>query len=108
MKFGLPPHLIESLCAIFAQYPEIEEVVIYGSRAKGSYREGSDIDLALKGENVTDETRGNVWLDIDASDSPYLADVCVFHHLNSPSLIDHINRVGKTFYAKDRADAIFS
>ncbi|MCW0484384.1 nucleotidyltransferase domain-containing protein [Gaoshiqia sediminis] len=49
MKFGLSETTISLLCSVFENYPEIEEVIIYGSRAKGNYREGSDIDITLKG-----------------------------------------------------------
>lgn len=49
MKFGLDENTITKFCRVFAAYPGIEEVIIYGSRAKGNYREGSDIDISLKG-----------------------------------------------------------
>jgi nucleotidyltransferase substrate binding protein (TIGR01987 family) len=52
-------------------FPEIERVVIYGSRAKGAYREGSDIDITLVGANVTEEIRSKVWLELDDLNTPY-------------------------------------
>ena len=100
MKFGLSKLTIEKLNSVFAKFPEIEEVIIYGSRAKGNFREGSDIDLTIKGENVTEAICTNVWLEIDDSDTPYLVDLSIFHHLDSASLIDHIKKVGKVFYRK--------
>lgn len=100
MNFGLDTITLDKLNAVFKNYPEIEEVIIYGSRAKGNYREGSDIDITLKGIHVTDKTRSNVWLGIDDLNTPYLFDISVYNTLTSLSLIEHINRVGKTFYKK--------
>jgi predicted nucleotidyltransferase len=100
MHFGLDQETIDKINSVFAKYPEIEEVVIYGSRAKGNYREGSDIDITLKGKEVNDRTRADVWLDIDDLNTPYLFDISVFHTLESDSLLEHINRVGKIFYKK--------
>lgn len=100
MKFGLDQDTIDKINSVFVKYPAIEEVVIYGSRAKGNYREGSDIDITLKGKEVNDRTRADVWLDIDDLNTPYLFDISVFHTLDSNSLLEHINRVGKIFYKK--------
>jgi predicted nucleotidyltransferase len=98
MKFGLNDETIGKFNAVFARFPEIERVVIYGSRAKGAYREGSDIDITLVGANVTEEIRSKVWLELDDLNTPYLVDLSAFHHLKSQDLIDHIERVGKVFY----------
>ncbi|MFP5040044.1 nucleotidyltransferase domain-containing protein [Parasediminibacterium sp. JCM 36343] len=100
MKFGLTETTIDKINSVFLKYPEIEEVVIYGSRAKGNYREGSDIDITIKGEKVTDRTRSNVSLDIDDLNTPYLFDISVFHLLNAESLTNHINRLGQMLYKK--------
>ncbi|MEZ4900562.1 MAG: nucleotidyltransferase domain-containing protein [Spirosomataceae bacterium] len=102
-NFGLKIEVINKINAVFTNYPEVEEVIIYGSRAKGNYREGSDIDLALKGEQLTDTIRRKIWLDIDDLNTPYLFDISVFETLHAPSLIAHINRVGKVFYRKQAA-----
>lgn len=100
MNFGLPESTISTLLSVFKKYAQVEEVVIYGSRAKRNYRVGSDIDIVLKGSNVTEAIRSQIALDIDDSATPYLLDIAVFEHLSSPSLVEHINRVGKLFYKK--------
>lgn len=102
MKFGLDKVTIDRINSVFMKYPEIEVVVIYGSRAKGNYREGSDIDISLKGKEITDETRTRVCQEIDDLNTPYLFDISIFHTLKSESLIEHINRVGQTFYKIER------
>ncbi len=98
MSFGLDNETIEKFHSVFNRYPEIEEVIIYGSRAKGSYREGSDIDITLVGTDVTEGFRRKVWLDLDELNTPYLIDMSVFHLITSENLVEHIQRVGKEFY----------
>jgi predicted nucleotidyltransferase len=101
MKFGLTEDTISKINSVFSKFPEIEEVIIYGSRAKGNYREGSDIDITLKGAQVTDSILSKVSMEIDDLNTPYLYDISVFHLLNSDSLTEHINRVGLFFYVKE-------
>jgi uncharacterized protein len=102
MKFGLPQNTIDKISRVFEKYPEIDEVVIYGSRAKGNYREGSDIDLTIKGKNLTGNIRSIIWSDIDDLNTPYLFDISIYDRLSSPSLIEHIDRVGKIFYLNSK------
>ncbi|MCA1751740.1 MAG: nucleotidyltransferase domain-containing protein [Cryomorphaceae bacterium] len=102
--FGLNDHTLKGLRSVFESYPEIEEVVVYGSRAKGNYREGSDIDLCMKGASLNRDICGRVWMDIDALNTPYLIDLSVHHLLQSESLSEHIRRVGKTLYRKGEVD----
>ena len=101
MKFGLKPETIDKINSVFIKYPEVEKVIIYGSRAKGNYRNGSDIDITLKGENLTDQIRTKISWDIDDLNTPYLFDISIFDQLNSPDLEEHIERVGQIFYSKD-------
>lgn len=98
MNFGLNENTIEKLHSLFMKYPEIDEVIIYGSRAKGNFRDGSDIDITLKGNSVTDEICSKLWMDIDDLNTPYLVDLSVYSSIKSESLKDHIERIGKTFY----------
>ena len=97
-NFGLSAEVIEKFHSVFKKYPEVEEVIIYGSRAKGTYRPGSDIDITLKGENITEATRAKIWLDLDDLNTPYLVDLSIFDSLDSANLLEHIARVGKMFY----------
>ena len=101
MSFGLPEKPINAFNETFASYSEIEKVIIYGSRAKGNFRNGSDIDLTLVGENITEDIKSKVWLDLDELNSPYLIDISVLHSLKSESLLEHIQRIGKDFYIRN-------
>lgn len=98
--FGLPQNTITEVQAIFTKYPSIEEAIIYGSRAKGDYKKGSDIDLTLKGSIANAELL-NIIDELDESYIPYLFDVSIYNHLQSDSLKEHINSVGKVFYKKE-------
>ena len=46
---GLSESVVYRICAVFSRYPQAAEAILYGSRAKGTYRKGSDIDLTLCG-----------------------------------------------------------
>jgi predicted nucleotidyltransferase len=98
--FGIYPKSYQEILLIFEDCLSIDEVVIYGSRAKGNYREGSDIDITLKGE-VTKEDLNKLWHKLDDSFIPYKFDISIYKDLKSQSLIEHIERVGKTFYKRE-------
>lgn len=101
MMFGLPDETRLAMQRVFARYPEIQKVVIYGSRAKGNYRPGSDIDLTLLGEAIDNTILSKVLVDLDDLNTPYLMDVSIFKQLSSADLIEHIARVGQVFYSRD-------
>lgn len=98
--FGLYPNSYKEIISIFHKNKNIEKVVIYGSRAKGNYKEGSDIDLALFG-NVKQEDIIQFLHEFEESLIPYKIDLLIFSQLQSELLIDHIERVGQTFYEKE-------
>ena len=100
LKFGLKLTTIDKINGVFRLHPEIEKVVIYGSRAKGNYRPGSDIDITLFGENVTRDTLSKLDWEIDELNTPYLFDISIYSKLNAPSLQEHIDLVGQVFYEK--------
>ncbi len=98
MQYGLKKESIERVNRIFAQYDKIEEVILYGSRAKGNYKPGSDIDLTLKGKELNLKLLNKISLELDDLLLPYTFDLSIYHHIKQPDLIDHIVRVGKVFY----------
>ncbi|QLB19452.1 nucleotidyltransferase domain-containing protein [Mannheimia granulomatis] len=100
-NFGLNEHQTKIICDILAKYPQVETAIIYGSRAKGNYREGSDIDLTFKGQDLTYDIVKKIWGDLDDSSSPYLFDLSIYDQLTNPNFIEHIDRVGKIFYHRE-------
>jgi len=98
-RFGLNEKTIQQICSKFANYPQIEKAILYGSRAKGSYKSGSDIDLSLCGGS--DLTLGILYKIMDELDElllPYTIDLSIFNQISDPEVIEHIKRVGVTFY----------
>jgi len=100
MKYGLPERTLNTLNSILRKYPDIKEAVLYGSRAKGKYRRGSDIDLSLKtGDNFSYTDLLRIGNDFDDSDMPYFVDVSIYDQLSNLELKAHIDRVGKVLYS---------
>lgn len=93
-RFGLPEHVIEQLCSIFWGYPEIERVLVYGSRAKGNYRPGSDIDLSLIAPAMSFDALLQIENRLDDLLLPWMIDLSLLHQIENPDLVAHINRVG--------------
>ena len=83
--------------SVFKKYPQIEKVILYGSRAKGNFRANSDIDLTLVAPalSLTDLLR--IENELDDLLLPYKIDLSLQHQLDNQELIDHINRVGVEF-----------
>lgn len=98
--FGLPKDTVARIQAVFARYPAIDTAILYGSRAKGTHREGSDIDLTLKGEGLDLKALNRVSRDLDDLLLPYSMDLSIFDRIEDPELLDHIERCGKFFYEK--------
>ena len=100
MRFGLPESAIARICAVFAAHPEIEKAVLYGSRAKGNFKPGSDIDLTLYGAGLTDSLLLDLLVELDDLLLPWMIDLSLFASLNHPALQEHIERVGEVFYQR--------
>ncbi len=100
MKFGLKDETINKINSIFIKYPEVEKAVLYGSRAKGNYKNGSDIDLTLFGVNLDLSIIYRIEEEIDDLLLPYTFDISIYHQISNENLIEHIDRVGVVFYEK--------
>ena len=101
MKFGLKEKNIEQINGVFVQYPQIEKVILYGSRAKGNFKNGSDIDLTLNGNGLNLSVINKISLELDDLLLPYSFDVSIFKQISNPDLVEHIKRVGIIFYEKN-------
>ncbi len=97
--FGLQQKDITAINQCFEQFSQIEQVIIYGSRAKGNYKNGSDIDLTIIG-NLDYRNLLKLENNIDDLLLPYKIDISLFNKINSTELIEHINRFGIIFYEK--------
>lgn len=99
MRFGLNETVITRINSLCQLYDGIEQVIIYGSRAKGNYKPGSDIDLTIVG-NIDHSTMFKLEDEIDDLLLPYLIDLSILQKIENPDLLDHIRRVGQVFYQK--------
>ena len=98
MLYGLKNTIIEQINSIFSKYSKIEKVVLYGSRAKGNYKNGSDIDLVLYGNNLSSFFVNKLINEIDDLLLPYTFDISIFENISNQDLIEHINRIGVVFF----------
>jgi predicted nucleotidyltransferase len=98
MKFGLTENTINNINSCLAKHRNIEKAILYGSRAKGNYRKGSDIDLVLVGENLSINEILKLENELDELFLPYLFDISIFHQIKNQDLMEHIEQVGKVFY----------
>jgi len=98
---GLSSAEMEQLESIFKMESAVSEVILYGSRAKGTHRAGSDIDLTLKGAALTTRWLMEISVKIDDLLLPYEVDLSIFEHIDNPDLVDHIKRVGKVVFRNE-------
>ena len=98
MPYGLKDIELAKLNEVFAANERLASVVLYGSRAKGNYKPFSDVDITLKGPELTHTDLNSISLAIDDLLLPYQFDISIFKSLKNPDLIEHINRVGVTIY----------
>jgi len=100
MNHGLSETTVERIRALLSHFPEVEQAVLYGSRAMGTHRPGSDIDLALCGSHPGQIQLARIDESLDDLLLPYKIDLSEMASLTHPELLDHIRRVGMVFYEK--------
>ncbi len=99
--FGITDKSYTQLIEQLRQQAEIEEVKIFGSWAMGNYKDGSDIDLCIYGENVTQQHLFKLKYNIEENTYiPYLIDLVLFDSIKSDELIIHLKQYGKTIYSR--------
>ena len=101
MEFGLKDNEINALRETLASIPEVEEAIIYGSRARGTNKVASDIDITLKGRGLTYLQLALLDAKIDDLYLPYFVDLSLFSMLKNADLIDSIEREGKVLYRNE-------
>jgi len=99
-RYGISKYSYERILHLLKQYPEIKEVTIFGSRAIGKDKNGSDIDLAISGESVSSNLIYKLKIIFNERlPIPYKVDIVHYDTLAHEGLKDHIRRKGKTFYS---------
>ena len=103
MPYGLSDKTVEQINTVFSHYPTLHKVLLYGSRAKGTYKNGSDIDLTLVGDALDLPLLQKIETEIDDLLLPYKIDLSIYDDIQNQELKSHIDRVGVCFYTSDTA-----
>lgn len=107
-SYGFTDSERKCMDAIFASFPHIERVMLFGSRAKGTYRPFSDVDITLFGRELTPDDYYGLCNKLEDSDLPFFYDVSIFDNLTNKEFINHIRRVGKFIYSRSKYDGGYS
>jgi predicted nucleotidyltransferase len=95
---GLTEKLLRQIVSVLADQPKVEGAVLFGSRAKGNFKEGSDIDLALKGTTLTPNDLMSLSARFEELPTLKRIDLLIYNTIKEPALKDHIDRVGIQLY----------
>ena len=98
--FGLSSATIQKIQSVFKNHGQVERVVIYGSRAKGNYSPGSDIDLVMMGSGLKMQDVLDIRVELEELNLPYFIDLSILETIKNPDLLEHIKRVGLLFYQR--------
>lgn len=100
MKFGLEVQVIENIISVLEQHPKVDKAFVFGSRAKGNYRPDSDIDIAIKGNEITTDDIIAISVAIETKGITHKFDLIDYDSIKEPALKEHIDRVGIEFYSR--------
>ena len=102
MKWGLTESDLQIIRGLLSQRREIQRAIIFGSRAKGNHKAGSDIDLALFGKNIDSKFLANLSECFYETDLPYTVDICDFSSLTHEDLKKHITECGEVLFERSQ------
>ncbi|AQQ71199.1 putative nucleotidyltransferase [Limihaloglobus sulfuriphilus] len=85
MRFGLKDLDISRIQGVLKDFPNVQRAMIYGSRAMGTYKRGSDIDLALYGKSLNPDEIGRIRIQLDDLKSTYVSTVSLKEAVSSHS-----------------------
>jgi|SRR5690554_1694339 len=101
MKYGISDTQLQEIIDFIKEYPEVEEAVLFGSRALGNFKKASDVDIALKGEKVTHSLAAKMKFNIEEDTYlPFFFDFVAYPLIDNEALKEHIDGKGITLYWK--------
>ncbi len=103
-KFGLRETDIEKLIDMLASNSKISKIILFGSRAKGNFGEGADIDISLTGNNLNLDDIIDAKLETDQLNLPYKFDLVIYERIKENALKEHIDRVGIVLFDRKNED----
>ncbi len=101
MHYGLSEFQYDQIVKVFAGNKEVDKVILYGSRAKGTQKLYSDIDITILGDNLNLSLLQKIEIELDDLLLPYKFDISLYNEIDNNDLVQHIKRVGKTIYKKE-------
>ncbi len=102
MNHGLSDTTVNAIRDVFSRHPQVRKALLYGSRAKGRHKPGSDIDLTLIGDEDLDLDRlFRIMDELDDLLLPYSIDLSLHRDIDDPEVLAHIQRVGGDFYRQN-------
>ena len=100
-RFGLLDTDIATIIQTLSKHPKVERAYLFGSRAKGNFKNGSDVDIALKGTDLDFDTLSQIsYLLNEETNMPYKFDILIYESIKENILQEHIDRVGIEFYKR--------
>ena len=100
-KFGMLETDLKDIISVLSTNPKTEKVVLFGSRAKGNFEPGTDIDISWMGDDLNLGDLIEAGLEYDKLFLPYKLDLVIHHQIQEKTLIEHIERVGMVLYEKN-------
>ena len=100
MSHGIDPIDIEAIVRTLRKQPRVERAIVFGSRALGTFRPASDIDICLVGSDITLADQAEIAGALDESTIPQEVDLVLEHTINNAALLEHIRYDGKTIYER--------
>ena len=95
---GLSINESSQIIQLISNHNEVEEIVLFGSRAKGNFKKGSDVDLTLKGDKLNLYLLNDISREISDLNMPYTIDLSIYHQIKNDELINHIERIGQVVF----------
>jgi len=94
LRYGIEDSIWERILSVLKANASIKQIILFGSRAKGNFRNGSDIDLALKGKSISADDVLDLRLKLDELNLPWEIDLLHYETITDPAVKEHIDRVG--------------
>jgi len=91
----------QQIVKVFSKYKDVDEAILYGSRANGTQKPYSDIDITILGKNLNLSLQQKIEIELDDLLLPYKFDVTLYNSIDNYDLVEHINSVGKKIYKKE-------
>ncbi|GAB2588168.1 nucleotidyltransferase domain-containing protein [Spirosoma areae] len=101
MTYGLTNTQLAQIKRVIAQNPRLQQAVLFGSRAKGTAKPGSDVDLALLGESLRFKDLLRLDNELEELSFSFSFDLIIYQQISDPDVREHIDRVGVTLYSRD-------